>query len=239
MVETATLPKLHTMKNKPVSARAQGRTGGREEAAAERRSAILRTAEQLFAAHGYHGVSIRNIADAANVPLALVGYYFGLKAQLYQTIFRERSGYIHDRLRSLADAQRNTPAEHLLEEIVKAFVLPVLDVAATDDGRVFLRLLSRGMTEQLVEDEPVISELFDPLAHAFIDALTAAQPGVRRETVAWCYQFALGALLHHVTDERIRRLSPGAARQRHRARSLLVLFVSNGIRGACTASIGA
>lgn len=86
--------------------------------------------------------------------------------------------------------------ERLLEEIAKAFVLPVLDLAATPGGKVFLRLLARGMNEQLAEDQPVIRELFDPLAHAFIDAMAAAEPGVRRETAAWYYQFALGAEVH-------------------------------------------
>ena len=214
--------------------RRSGPTG--DATASARRNGILQAAERLFAEHGYHGVSIRDIAVAAGVPLALVGYYFGPKAQLYQTIFRERAGYIAERLRILAEARRNAPPERLLEEIAKAFVLPVLDLAATPDGRVFLRLLARGMNEQLAEDQPVIRELFDPLANAFIDAIAAAQPGVRRETAAWSYQFALGALLLHVTDERIPRLSPGSARQRNRARDLLVRFTAEGIRGACRQS---
>ncbi len=127
------------------------------------------------------------------------------------------------------------PSGRLLEEIVKAFVLPVLAVASSPDGRNFLRLMARGMGAQLEEDEAVIRDLFDPLAHAFIDALDKALPGASRGTVAWCYQFALGALLLHVNDTRIERLSFGENRpgDGHAAGPLLVRFITAGLRGAC------
>jgi AcrR family transcriptional regulator len=207
---------------------------------ADRRGAILQSAQRLFAERGFHGVSIRDIAHAAGVPLALVGYYFGPKLELYHTIFREHAAYLQTRLHGLAQAQAHAAPDELLTEIVKAFVLPVLELDRTADGHTFLRLLARGMSEQLEEDRPIIEELFDPLATAFIDALTTAQPGVPRTTVAWCYQFALGALIHHVTDDRIRRLSPGgAAEQRRHAADLLVRFIAQGITGASAASVDA
>jgi len=215
------------------------RSVGSEPSAAalapNRQQNILLAAEQLFAARGFHGVSIRNIADEAGVPLALVGYYYGPKLALYHTIFRERAGYIGERLESLAMAQREAAPGLLLEEIVKAFVLPVLKVAAQPTGHNFLRILTRGMNEHLEEDEPVIRELFDPLAHAFIDALAAALPQATRGQVAWCYQFALGALLHHVSDQRIERLSLGQNQpgDSETAGPLLVAFITHGLRGAC------
>jgi AcrR family transcriptional regulator len=216
--------------------RADAARGSTEsELAPNRRHDILVSAERLFATQGFHGVSIRDIAEEAGVPLALVGYYFGPKVELYHAIYRERAGYIGERLNGLAKAQREAPPGQLLEEIVKAFVLPVLGVAADPARRNFLRLLSRGMNDHLAEDEPMIRELFDPLAHAFIDAMHAAVPGASRSQLAWCYQFALGALLHHVTDLRIERLSHGENHpgDGETAGPLLVAFITHGIRGAC------
>ncbi|MDP3824488.1 MAG: helix-turn-helix domain-containing protein, partial [Burkholderiales bacterium] len=46
------------------------------EPRADRKQAILLAAEKLFAQRGYHAVTIRQIADEAAVPLALVGYYY-------------------------------------------------------------------------------------------------------------------------------------------------------------------
>ena len=200
-----------------------------------RKQNILRAAERLFATRGFHGVSIRDVADEAGVPLALVGYYYGPKLELYHEIYYQRSDYIEQRLESLARAQREAPAGQQLEAIIAAFVLPVLQVAATPDGRLFLRLMARGINDGLAEDDAVVRELFDPLAHAFIDALAQVAPQATRGTLAWCYQFALGAMLHHVTDERVERLSRGENRPDDEATAgpLLVRFITEGMRGVC------
>ncbi|MES2259063.1 MAG: TetR family transcriptional regulator [Pseudomonadota bacterium] len=206
-----------------------------KESTVNRKENILLAAERLFAARGYHGVSIRDIANEAGVQFALIGYYYGNKLELYHHIFEQRSGYIKERLALLHTIMQNASSRNALGDIIEAFVGPVLKLAQSTDGGNFLRLISRGMTEQLSEDEKVIQELFDPLAHAFIDALACVQPHVSRGTVAWCYQFALGALLHHVTDRRVERLSRGENRHDDFAHSqpLLVRFIVHGIRGVC------
>lgn len=223
----------------PPRTRRRAAEGADASSAVSRKEAILRTAERLFAQRGFHGVSIRDIAEEAGVPLALVGYYYGPKVDLYHEIYRQRAGYVQERLDLLARVQQQAAPDQLLEDIVKAFVLPVLKVAATPDGRVFLRLMSRGMNDQVAEDEPVIRELFDPLAHAFIDALKEALPGASLGDAAWCYQFALGALLHHVIDERVERLSRGENRpgDGDAAGPLLVQFITEGMRRACARPI--
>lgn len=207
----------------------KGRANG--EALADRKGDILLAAERLFAQRGFHGVSIREIADEAGVQFALVGYYYGPKLNLYHEIFRQRAGYMQERLASLASAQSNAAPEELLEKIVEAFVVPVLKVARDPQRRNFLRLIQRGMDEQLAEDEALIGELFNPLAHAFIDAFTVAVPGARRGTAACCYQFALGLLLHHVGDKRIEVLSRGEFMSCDpAAEPLLLKFITSGIR---------
>ena len=48
------------------------------------------------------------------------------------------------------------------------------------------------------------TKFFDPMAHAFIDALHRPSPPKRsRADVAWGYQFMLGAVLHFLSDVRI------------------------------------
>jgi hypothetical protein len=76
----------------------------------------------------------------------------------------------------------------------------------------------------------VLSDFFDPMAHAFIDALHRARPGCTRAQAAWAYQFALGALTHHISDHRVTTLSRGRNQPNDAAGgALLVDFIVAGI----------
>lgn len=60
-----------------------------DEEAAETRSTILRTAEQLFMAHGYRAVSTRQIADACGLTQPALYHYFADKQSLYIEVIKE------------------------------------------------------------------------------------------------------------------------------------------------------
>lgn len=198
----------------------------------DRRQAILLAAERLFAERGYHAVSIRDIADAAAVPSALVGYYFGPKEELFHAVFAHWNGTIERRLQSLAAARQAAPAQRL-EAIMRAFIEPVLALRASPEGEHYARLVARELGHRGPQVERALREFFDPMAEAFIDALHAALPHAGRGDVAWCYQFALGALLHHLNDDRVERLSHGEARANDPAAAArLLAFVVGGIRAA-------
>jgi AcrR family transcriptional regulator len=53
------------------------------------RRRILDQAQRLFSAHGYHGVSIRDIAQACGLSNAVLYYHFGSKRNLYFEVLRE------------------------------------------------------------------------------------------------------------------------------------------------------
>jgi AcrR family transcriptional regulator len=173
----------------------------------DRQQDILLAAEKLFAQHGYRSVSIRQIADEAGVPLALVSYYHGQKHELFQAIFDHWRGTVDERLALLARACEGAPGPAMLRRIVEAFAQPVLHLRASSEGEYYAQLVARELFYRTPEAEKVLSDHFDPMAHAFIDALHAAAPGSTRATAAWAYQFAVGALLHHISDDRVERLS--------------------------------
>lgn len=204
-----------------------------ESARPDRRQAILLAAEKLFAQHGYHAVSIRQIADEAGVPLALVGYYFGPKQDLFHAIFEHWSHTIEERLAGLR-AVRNDPADpRTLPRIIEAFIGPVLALRASSEGEYYALLVARELYHTTDEADRVLRGYFDPLAEAFIDALQVALPHATRGQVAWGYQFALGALLHHLNDARVERLSRGENRRSDPAAApMLVSFIVGGLRAA-------
>lgn len=199
----------------------------------DRKAAILLAAEKLFAQRGYHAVTIRQIADEAGVPLALVGYYYGQKQALFEAIFAHWNGTIEERLHELQLARQTSEPQTRLVRIVEAFVDPVLRLRASAEGEYYALLVARELAHATDAADRVLKTYFDPLAHAFIDALAEVLPHASRAQVAWGYQFALGALVHHISDKRVQRLSlelnspcdPAA-------RPALVHFIVGGLQAA-------
>lgn len=58
----------------------------RQRNAEATRHRLLAAAQSEFAAHGYQGARLRNIADLAGVQPALIHHYFGDKQGLYRTV---------------------------------------------------------------------------------------------------------------------------------------------------------
>lgn len=70
---------------------------------ASARRCILEKAQRLFAARGYHGVSIRDIVKACGLSNAALYYHFGSKQNLYCEVLK---GYIATVAQRLQDAER-------------------------------------------------------------------------------------------------------------------------------------
>jgi AcrR family transcriptional regulator len=203
-----------------------------EAAPHDRKRAILLAAERLFAEHGYHAVSIRRIADEAGVPLALVGYHYGPKHELFHAIFAHWNRTIEARVAAL-ELARQAPLRGRLGAIVRAFVMPVLELRASNEGEFYALLVARELFHRTPETDRALKDFFDPMAHAFVDALAETLPGAHRSQAAWGYQFALGALLHHLCDDRIERLSHHQARRSDPAAAeALVQFIVAGLKAA-------
>lgn len=208
----------------------------------DRRTAILHAAERLFGDRGYHAVSIREIAEAAQVPLGLIGYYFGSKEGLLREIFAYRQPTIDKRIIGLRRVMRNSDGMHpddALREIVRAFVEPVVHLRATPASEYFMRLVTRAVTDQNAEMQDVIRDHFDPLALEYIEAFHRVLPEQERATIVWAYELALGSLLVFMADPRVERLSDGKCSSADPAAlPLLVDFITAGFRAACARPAG-
>ena len=60
---------------------------------ADKREHILIVAEKLFGDHGFDGTSVRDIAQHANVNLAMISYYFGSKEKMLEALLELRANY--------------------------------------------------------------------------------------------------------------------------------------------------
>ncbi len=58
---------------------------------------IIQVAERLFAAKGFSGTSIRDIAHEADINVSMISYYFGSKEKLIEALFEVR--FVMNRLK--------------------------------------------------------------------------------------------------------------------------------------------
>jgi AcrR family transcriptional regulator len=72
---------------------------------------IIETAERLFAERGFDGTSVRDIADEAEINVAMISYYFGSKEKLMEALFELRVGTVKMRIESLIKDESLTPLE--------------------------------------------------------------------------------------------------------------------------------
>lgn len=203
-------------------------------AGASARERILDEAQRVFAGFGYDGASLRQIAEAAGVPVALVSYHFGSKDGLYRAVFYRRvPAIVEQRLAGLAIAMSESNLDRRLELVVKALVMPLLRLRARDKDPSLGRLLAHESTDPNSETRGIIRDLFDPVAHKLLEALASALPGRSARDVYWAYDFMLGALVHVMADSgRIVRLSKGRCRPDDEATAVahMVAFLTAGIR---------
>ncbi|BCH35650.1 TetR family transcriptional regulator [Mesorhizobium sp. L-8-10] len=172
---------------------------------------ILESAEAEFAMHGFDGVSVRQIALRAEVPVALINYHFASKDGLYRAIFVARAPMIVDeRIAGLRLAYMETDPDRMLELVIKAVLVPNLHMRSVEKNSNYARILAREVADPKAMERGIIQEFFDPVAHKVIEALKKALPDRRIEELHWGYQMMLGAMVYVMADTgRIRRLSDG------------------------------
>src|SRR5215469_2589082 len=160
------------------------------------RERILKTAEQLFAKRGFDGVSVRELASAAQVNVASIAYHFESKEGLLAEVYRRHcEPLIEERLRGLAAASR-LAGKARLSAIIEAFVRPALQQVDVEDGETFIRLRAvlSGENSELLEK--LVAENFDQSSTAFIDALCGCLPHLTRTGICWRFHFLLGSIYY-------------------------------------------
>lgn len=204
-----------------------------------KRERILDAAEELFAEHGYDGVTLRRIATSAGVDVALANYHFGKKLDLFQAVFNRRAELLNDARREAlhtcqAASGKKGPS---VEQIIEAFLRPLeLAQETGDEGwRHYLALIA------YINNSPywgprMMSALFDSLVQEFIQALKKALPKASEADIYWCYHNLSGALtLTLANTGRIDKLSRGHCHSAdfQAAYDHMIPFTAAGFRKIC------
>jgi AcrR family transcriptional regulator len=219
---------------KPAPRRARGRP--RQKGGEVLRDRLLDCAEELFAEHGFDGVTVRQVTAKAKVDVALAHYYFGTKRGLFDTVFLRRAAILNElRIKSIDDYQiASGPGGATVEGCLRAFLDPVLERWAHGGKgwKNYLAIVAQVNNTHKWGGE-IMARYFDPVIHRLIDALRGIMPGARDEDLYWSYHFLSGALTLTLAETgRIDRLSSGTCHSSDydAVRSRMPGFFASGFR---------
>ena len=170
------------------------------------RAALLETAEKLFLAHGYEGVSIRQITRACNTNVASVNYHFKDKTSLFREALTLRLDQITgDKLDLLQELNKKTPRA-TLEEVLRAYIHSFFDshMSSPDSDRL-MQIIYREMGPDAITGDLVATRLIVPINQAFKKSIMQACPHLDENHASFCVSSITGQILHFIRSREILR----------------------------------
>lgn len=159
---------------------------------------IFDAAERLLVERGFTGTSLRAVTGAARVNLAAVSYHFGSKEGLLREVLVRRLAPVNQHRLKLLDAleTRTDGGPPSVEEVLDAFLRPVMEPGPDGGGLRVRRLIGRLYVEPRHLVRPLLSEEMEPVRQRYFRALRRSLPGVSPEDLRWRFQLVVGAVVH-------------------------------------------
>lgn len=172
-------------------------TQGISEAGASTPERILQAAERLFSERGIGDVSLREITTAAGVNSAAAHYHFGSKEAVLDELFTRRARPIAERREQmLGQLKMNRQGRPILEDVLRAFLQPALDLLNTPQGIAFTRLRARMVFEREEVRRQILGKSFDRTNEMAFGALSRALPKLAHKDLYWRFHFLLGTMVY-------------------------------------------
>lgn len=114
---------------------------------------IIEKATQLLSKRGFEGTSVRDIAKAAGVNVAMINYYFGSKEKLFKSLLENRFSYLRDLFTELVNNEK-------LSSIQKLDRIIDLVLERKFSNRLFHRTLHRELS---VDNRPQLKSVISDL----------------------------------------------------------------------------
>lgn len=216
----------------------QARRSKKAEQRADSIEQILDVAEQLFANHGLHGVTLMNVAKGVGVHHTLLNYYFSDKKTLFDAVFARRAAVTSERRMTALEAyEAAANGKPSVEGALRAFLDTDLDlyIEGGDRWKNYARLSAQvANTPEWGAD--LMDAHFDPVVLRLIGLLKTALPDCADEDIFWGYHFVSGALLLTLARTgRIDKLSGGLCQSEDFAavKKRMASFMAAGFLAVC------
>jgi AcrR family transcriptional regulator len=166
------------------------------------RQEIMQSAHQLFLKNGYHGTSMREIAQGAGIAVGGIYNHFGCKEDIFMAVLSARHP-IYDILPSL-----NSDVNQDIEGFVRDSARKMVEIVK---GRPdFLNLMFIELVEFNAEHMPQMFQAFFPQALAFAQRIFSNRPQLRPIPIPILLRAYLGLFFSYViTDILMKNMMPG------------------------------
>jgi AcrR family transcriptional regulator len=165
---------------------------------------ILDAAEAVFVQRGYYGASLRDIAAAARVPLALLSYHFGNKDGLFRAVIERRApanaAGMQEALHGVLAKRSGKPK---LEAVLLAFIEPVVErsMRGGPGWKNYIRLMAQ--IANLPQQEVFVSavpENYEGIVRSFIESIRVMYPKMSEADLQFSFYFYQAAITHILAE---------------------------------------
>ncbi len=128
---------------------------------AKTRAQLLEAAAEVFAAHGFHTATVRDICLRAGANIAAVHYHFGDKHALYTEVFQHAFQHALEKYPPNLGVVDGAPAAERLAAFVRAFLLRIF---AKGPVAWHGKLMAREMIEPTAALDALVREQIRPMS---------------------------------------------------------------------------
>lgn len=216
-------------------AKPQRRTKAQQRA--EMLDQILDAAEYLFSLHGYHGVTIKDVAKQADTHTSLIHYYLADKKALLDAVFVRRAKVSADRrIAALDRYEAESGDAPTVEGALRAYLDTDLDLYI-EGGEKWRNYATLGAQLAVTKwGTEYFDAHFDTVVLKLIALLKRALPDCPEERIFWAYNFVMGGLVMTLARTgRLDALSGGTAKADDFAfaKAHMATFMAGGILALC------
>lgn len=220
------------------AAPARRRRSRKEVARAQSIERILDAAEQLFAEFGYHGVTIKDIAQAVGVSPTLLHYHFSGKESIYEAVWARKAPIsAANRIRAMRLYAERVGDAITVEGALRAWIDTDLDAQIADpDYWIAFGKISAQANSAAGWGAEKMTKYFNPVVLALIHLLQQAMPECDERRIFWAYHFVSGAMTHNMARTgRLDELSRGLCRSDdfESIKRYMARFMAAGIEAIC------
>jgi len=165
------------------------------------RDQVLQIATKLFAERGFHGTTMRQVAELGGFNLASGHYHYGSKRDLYLEVLRAQFAVIRTELTRrgarIAGGALACLSQAELEKLLYTRVKIMLDVVIGPPPTAHGALMQREMLDPSEALPVIVEEFMAPMLTELTDVLAHLAPGLRGEEIERCAHSTIGQILFY------------------------------------------